>query len=132
VDPRVTATPRSAGSAATTRAPPSTTKEHDMARKQKWTRGSLVAAVALAATSGVAFADDSSMSMWTGDSYAYFNNLDYGLGKFNVARTSPGSDASTVAKSRRQDAPKPESRVLLATRPSKGTPTSPFSDDKGA
>jgi len=46
----------------------------------------LLAASAFALSSGVAFADDSSMSRWTGDSYAFFNNLEYRAGKFNVAR----------------------------------------------
>ena len=103
-----------------------------MSRNQPFPLESLVAVAAIAlGASGAALADDSSMSQWTGDSYAYFNNLDYSLGKFNVARAPMGSD-SAVAKSRRQDAPKPESRVLLATRPSRGIPASPFSDDKGA
>ena len=36
--------------------------------------------------SGAAFADDNSMSRLTGDSYAYFNHLDYHAGGFNTAR----------------------------------------------
>lgn len=50
----------------------------------------ILAAMAALAASNLAFADDSSMSMLTGESYAYFNNLDYSLGKFNVARAAPG------------------------------------------
>ncbi|HEY1328178.1 MAG TPA: hypothetical protein VGI14_14645 [Casimicrobiaceae bacterium] len=49
-------------------------------------RTAFLAAFAALAASTAAFADDSSMSVWTGDSYAYFNGLDYSLGKFNVAR----------------------------------------------
>jgi hypothetical protein len=57
----------------------------------------VLAAIALAA-SGIAFADHNSMSRLTGDSYAYFNNLDSSPGKFNTART-PGTEApAAVAK----------------------------------
>ncbi len=44
---------------------------------------SIVVAAALAAgVSGLAHADDSSMNMWTGDSYAYFNGgKDFPYGK---------------------------------------------------
>jgi hypothetical protein len=85
--------------------------------------------VVLAASSG-AFADDSSMSMWTGDSYAYFNNLDYNSGSFNTARTSRGTEQAPVAATPRR-APA-EHRVMLASRPATGTVKSPFRDDTGA
>jgi hypothetical protein len=48
----------------------------------------LVATAALTA-SHVASADDNSMSRLTGESYAYFNGLDYSLGSFNVAHGAP-------------------------------------------
>jgi hypothetical protein len=62
----------------------------------------VVAALALTVC-GVAFADDNSMSRWTGDSYAYFNDLDYSPGHFNVARAPRGDDQTVVAKSQFQD-----------------------------
>lgn len=90
----------------------------------------LIAASAFAfAASGAAYADDSSMSMWTGDSYAYFNNLDYGLGKFNTARAAHAHDEAPVATSPRKD--KAERPVMLAARPSTAR-TNPFRDDTGA
>jgi hypothetical protein len=58
-----------------------TTKEQAMSRKPHSLSKQLVIATALAlGTSGVALADDSSMSPFTGDSYKYFNG---GLGQFN-------------------------------------------------
>src|SRR6186713_3171537 len=59
------------------------------------------AAFALAlglAASGAALADDSSMSRLTGDSYAYFNNLDYHAGGFNTPRAPQGDQPAGVAK----------------------------------
>lgn len=96
-------------------------------------RRHLVAAVLAAgglAASGAALADDSSMSMWTGDSYAYFNNLDYSLGKFNVARAAHAHDDVPIATTPRKD--KAEKPVMLAARPSGATRTNPFRDDTGA
>ena len=55
-----------------------------MTGKPMWKWGSLVAITIVAASAGVASADDSSMSMWTGDSYAYFNHLDNHAGAFNT------------------------------------------------
>lgn len=90
-------------------------------------------AAALAVTaSGVAFADDSSMSMWTGDSYAFFNNLDYSAGKFNMARAPRTQEQDAVAKSPRKEQDKVEQRIMLADRPAKATLTNPFRDDTGA
>ena len=83
-----------------------------------------------AALSGVALADDSSMSMWTGDSYAYFHDLDYSLGKFNTARNAHAHDEAPDATTPRKD--KAEKPVMLATRPSGPTRTNPFRDDTGA
>jgi hypothetical protein len=103
-----------------------------MYRKQPSPSKSLIIAAALALTaSGVAFADDSSMSMWTGDSYAYFNNLDNHPGKFNTARAPRMEAPSPVAKAPAKEN-KADERVVLATRPSRGTPTNPFRDDTGA
>jgi hypothetical protein len=99
---------------------------------------SIVALLALAA-SGTALADDSSMSVLTGDSYAYFNNLDYQAGRFNVARGRQASpDANVAAMPEKEPAKagksigKPEKPVMLADRPLRITLPSPFSDNKGA
>ena len=102
----------------------------------------LLVAAALALGAAHAFADDSSMSVLTGESYAYFNNLDYSLGKFNVARAPQISDHDTALKpspSPQHDAMKlqqvprdaTEKPIMLADRPRISLP-SPFSDDKGA
>ena len=104
-----------------------------MQRTNPSIRRSLVAAalaVAGAAASGAVLADDSSMSMWTGDSYAYFNGLDYRLGKFNTARATQAHDEAPVATMPRKD--KAEKPVMLATRPRETTRTNPFRDDTGA
>jgi len=90
----------------------------------------IATSLALGAT-GVAHADDSSMSMYTGDSYAYFNNQDYTLGKFNVARTGerPSVLVQSPAQAPRDNA---KQRILIATRPATGSRTNPFRDDTGA
>jgi hypothetical protein len=104
-----------------------------MSRKQLSLSRSLVVVAALALTaSSVAFADDSSMSRLTGDSYAYFNNLDYNPGKFNTARAPRTEEKNAVAKSPRKEQDKVEQRVMQATRPSRGTPANPFRNDTGA
>ena len=101
-----------------------------MERRNPSLRTALVAAAAFAlGVSGLALADDSSMSMWTGDSYAYFNNLDYGLGKFNTARAPRMQDEAPLATTPRTN--KADKPVMLAARPS-GTRTNPFRDDTGA
>lgn len=94
-----------------------------------------IAALALAAcgTGSVALADDSSMSMWTGDSYAYFNNLDYSAGKFNTARATHADPHEAMAKAGNGAAEKAQRPSLLAARPfRRGTPTNPFRNDTGA
>jgi hypothetical protein len=59
----------------------------------------VIALAALAtAASGTAFADDNSMSRLTGDSYAFFNNLDFSPGKFNTARVSQADKQTEMAK----------------------------------
>ena len=90
----------------------------------------IVASLALGAAR-VAVADDSSMSMYTGDSYAYFNNLDYSLGKFNLARAPRAEQPGAVVKSPAKDGVS-ERPILLATRPSGTSRTNPFRDDTGA
>ena len=104
-----------------------------MERRNRSLRTTLIAAALAAAgvlASGVALADDSSMSQWTGDSYAFFNNLDYSLGKFNTARATHVDDAAPIATTPRKD--KAEKPVMLAARPSGATRTNPFRDDTGA
>lgn len=104
-----------------------------MSRKQLSLGKSLVLVAAAALTaSGVAIADDSSISMWTGDSYAYFNNLDYSAGKFNTARAPRTEEQKALAKSPGKEQDKVEQRVIVATRSFKSTPTNPFRDDTGA
>ena len=89
----------------------------------KWV--SLVAMTMVAASAGVASADDSSMSMWTGDSYAYFNHLDNHPGAFNTAR-APTAEPGALVRSPRPD--QTERRVLVA-QPSTARRTNPFRDD---
>jgi hypothetical protein len=99
-----------------------------MSRKQK---SSLVAAMLFALAASPVFADDSSMSRLTGDSYAFFNDLDYSSGKFNTARaprTAPANDAVANSPIKQQV----ERRILLADRPLHITPVNPFRDDQGA
>ena len=72
-----------------------------MSRKQHSLGNQLIVAAALAlGTSSVALADDSSMNIWTGDSYAYFNGgQNFPLGKPvlenapSTWRPSPPQDA---------------------------------------
>jgi hypothetical protein len=94
-------------------------------------RNQLMAAAGLALVSSVAFADDSSMSVLTGDSYAYFNQLDYRAGKFNVARAPLSSERDGVRQPEtavaRTQKPSPS-----GNRPSLGMRTSPFRNDTGA
>lgn len=56
----------------------------------------IIVATALALAPLAANADDSSMSALTGDSYAYFNRLEFRLGEFNRsdARTMVAGDAA--------------------------------------
>ncbi len=62
--------------------------------------GRQVAAVVVLALgpSGIAFADDSSMSQWTGDFFACFNNLDSAPAKFNMARAPRMRKQDDMAK----------------------------------
>lgn len=90
----------------------------------------LVAVATLAiGTSGVAFADDGSMSRLTGDSYAYFNNLEFSPGKFNVKRAPQATPQEPVAKVPKQELDQAEHRIMLADRPNGITLRSPFRDN---
>jgi hypothetical protein len=104
--------------------------------------------------SGVALADDSSMNPFTGDSYAYFNGLDYRLNGFNTPRPQAGGGnradrmpvqpragvASPMPRHRGEVADpgrdavpgKLDGRVLLAAPHSPRTLQNPFRDDTGA
>jgi hypothetical protein len=101
---------------------------------QHFSRGnSLYVAAALAlGLSGPALADDNSMSRLTGDSYAYFNNLDYSPGHFNAARKSTGADNSAFAQTSVQRPAMAERPVILAGHPARAKAPSPFRDDTGA
>jgi hypothetical protein len=103
-----------------------------MFRRTNLGRHTIVAALLALGASGVALADDSSMSMWTGDSYAFFNDLDYSTGRFNQARAPRGPTQDVVAKSPRKAPEKIEPRIMLAERPARITALSPFRDDTGA
>jgi len=90
----------------------------------------LFAAATLAlGASGLALADDNSMSQWTGESYAYFHNLDNNPGGFNTARAPHGHDEALLANMPRKD--KVDKPVMLASRPSRLSRTNPFRDDTG-
>jgi hypothetical protein len=107
----------------------------------------VLAVAVLAVASSAALADDNSMNPFTGDSYAYFNGLDYHPGGFNTARAAQPrpADRSNVAEPRpaqpRGKVADPASgarpggldgRVLLAAPRLRATPQSPFRDDTGA
>ena len=89
-----------------------------------------LAATALAlGVSGIALADDGSMSRLTGDSYAYFNNLDYRPGAFSVAKAAQSPMAVLPAA---KDEPTAERRIMLAVPRLAITPPAAFDDSKGA
>ena len=91
-----------------------------------------VLAVALALGASTALADDSSMSVLTGDSYAYFNHLDFTPGRFNTARAmTVNPERDTAMKMPEKTPAIVEKPTLLAERP-RISPTNPFSDNKGA
>ena len=91
-----------------------------------------VVAVALALGASTALADDSSMSVLTGDSYAYFNQLDFTPGRFNTARATMVNPGRDTAMKRPEKTPAiVEKPTLLAEHP-RISPTNPFSDNKGA
>ncbi|HEX6794763.1 MAG TPA: hypothetical protein VF304_13010 [Casimicrobiaceae bacterium] len=110
---------------------------------RKFTKTQLIATAALTLCASIALADDSSMSVLTGDSYAYFNQLDNRPGAFNVARArqAPTDDAAVKAphaKERDTAMKMPQvphqgddRPIMLADRPRISLP-SPFNDNKGA
>ena len=69
-----------------------------MSRKAQIRRAAFVLAALAATSSSIVLADDNSMSRLTGDSYAFFNNLDYNPGKFNTAKAPASEGDSAVAK----------------------------------
>ena len=102
-----------------------------MYRNKRFLAKSLAAAVVGLSAYGLAFADDSSMSMWTGDSYAFFNGLDHSAGRFNVARAPRVQDSMTAkASAAAQDMQ--AHGATAAQRSSKGGATNPFRNDTGA
>lgn len=102
-----------------------------MNRKHTSLHHRLIAATALALCASAAIADDNSMSVLTGDSYAYFNNLDYNSGKFNTARAAGMQDRGIAMKMPRKPGDVADKPIMLADRPRLSLP-SPFRDDKGA
>ena len=103
-----------------------------MSSKPFCTRNTLVAvAVAALSATGTAFADDGSMSRLTGDSYAFFNNLDYSLGKFNTPHAPQAEGRDAVAKGPSKLGRDGESPMVSSTRPQTAKPTSPVRDDRG-
>jgi hypothetical protein len=91
----------------------------------------LACGVALAVCTSYALADDSSMSVLTGDSYAFFNNLDYNPGRFNTARAPRTQERKAVVEMPRKAPALADKPSLLAGRPGV-TLRSPFRDDTGA
>lgn len=116
-----------------------------MQRKQVSLGSSLVIAAALVfAASETAIAQDSSMSRLTGDSYAYFNNLDFHAGGFNTERAPQTPEHGAAAQAPAQSPAKAATKIpaaapsvaerptMLADRPANVAPPSPFSDTTGA
>lgn len=104
-----------------------------MFRKHLQSRMQLVAVATLAlGASGAAFGDDSSMSVLTGDSYAYFNNLDYHLGGFNTPRSPQPKEQDAGAKVGKSEPAQVERRIKLTDRHVQIALPSPFRDDTGA
>jgi len=91
----------------------------------------LACGAALALCASFAHADDSSMSVLTGDSYAFFNNLDYNPGRFSTARAPKTQERNAVVEMPRKAPALADKPILLAGRPGV-TLRSPFRDDTGA
>jgi hypothetical protein len=103
-----------------------------MSRNNRLIVKSLAAAAIVGLSAyGLAFADDSSMSMWTGDSYAFFNNLDNNPGHFNTARVAPKATES-VAKTPAKTQDAGDRHAMMTHRTLTGTATNPFRNDTGA
>ena len=103
-----------------------------MSRKPFCTCNTLVAvAIAAFSATGTAFADDGSMSRLTGDSYAFFNNLDYSLGKFNTPRVPQAGGRDASAKGASKTGRDGESPMVSSTRPQAAKPADAIRDDRG-
>ena len=82
------------------------------------------------AASGAAFADDNSMSRLTGDSCAYFNNLDFHAGGFNTARAVQSDPPTEMAKAPEKSKAKP-TPSSVSSRPAAALPN-PIRNSEGA
>ena len=102
-----------------------------MSRRLATIPASIATAFALLA-SGAVLADDNSMSVWTGDSYAYFNDLDYHPGSFNTAQAAamPKEARAETAVGPRDG--KQHQPMMSAQRPHRTMPRNAFRDDTGA
>jgi hypothetical protein len=104
-----------------------------MSRNKRLIVKSLAAAAIVGLSAyGLAFADDSSMSMWTGDSYAFFNNLDNSPGHFNTARAAPKAAESVATKAPAKTPDAGDRHTMMTHRTLTGTATNPFRNDTGA
>jgi len=104
-----------------------------MIRKHLHSRMQVVAVATLAlGATGAAFADDNSMSVLTGDSYAYFNNLEYRAGHFNVARAPEAQAQESLATTPKREPAQIDRPIMLATPPRGITLLPPFRDNTGA
>jgi len=101
-----------------------------MNRKSLTTRLIATAVFALA-SSGAAFADDSSMNILTGDSYAYFNNLDFNLARQNTARAPAAQEQTRVAVSPVKQPAEARRPVMIAKSMPRGRVGDVFRDDTG-
>jgi hypothetical protein len=93
-------------------------------------RNILVTVAVAALFAGNAFADDSSMSRLTGDSYAFFNDLDYSAGKFNVARAPRSEVRDAFAKAQTKPQRGTDAPMVSSTR-TEPKSSSPIRDDRG-
>jgi hypothetical protein len=104
-----------------------------MSRKAALRRAAFALAALAVTSSSLVFADDNSMSRLTGDSYAFFNNLDFSPGKFNTAKATASDGDTSVAKAGKdngRDVGKAEQRPTSA-RPSSAA-SRVFRNDTGA
>jgi len=104
-----------------------------MSRKAQIRRAAFVLAALAATSSSIVLADDNSMSRLTGDSYAFFNNLDYNPGKFNTAKAPANEGDSAVAKAGKDTGKDPgkAEKGRTSPRPSAAA-SSVFRNDTGA
>lgn len=93
-----------------------------------------VVAMALG-VSGAALAGDNSMSRLTGESYAYFNGLDYVPGGFDVAAAKSLQTTAEAPARPAEAKSQPTHAVMLAHRTPRGPAIMPppiFDDNTGA